>query len=287
MSIVLTTSEPDGANGWYLNPVAVKPEATDASPVIELRCALDPATQPAAFDDLPEEICPFLFGADVSTDGDHAFYAAAMDLWGNKSAVVSADFRIDATPPLITCPVDGPFLLHSGEHTVGPAGVDAAVSGLDEAASTLSGTIATDGIGPHTLTFTAFDLAGNSAGQECTYDVIYDFGGFYPPVEPVPALNAAKGGSAVPLKFSLGGDQGLNVIAAGYPTSQQVKCTTLEPVGQASPIKPAGQSGLSYAAGNGWYSYVGKTDKGWAGTCRVLTLQLDDATQYLAYFQFK
>ena len=135
MSIVLNPSEPDGANGWYLNPVAVKPEATDASPVIELRCALDPSSPPAAFDDLPEEICPFLGGAPVSADGPHTFYAAAVDLWGNKSAVVVADFQIDATPPVITCPAAGQFLLHSGEHTVGPAGVDASVSGLDEAST--------------------------------------------------------------------------------------------------------------------------------------------------------
>jgi hypothetical protein len=265
----------------------VKPEATDASPVIELRCALDPSSPPAAFDDLPEEICPFLGGAPVSADGPHTFYAAAVDLWGNKSAVVSADFHIDATPPVITCPVDGPFLLHSGEHTVGPAGVDASLSGLDQAASTLSGTIGTDSIGPQTLAFTASDLAGNSASQECTYDVIYDFGGFYPPVEPVPTLNAAKGGSAVPLKFSLGGDQGLNVIAPGYPASQAVNCDTHQPAGDLEPAEGPGQSGLSYAAGNGWYHYGWKTDKAWAGTCRMLVIQLIDGTEHLATFNFR
>ena len=286
-TIELTPATPDGASGWYRSPVTVKPQASDASLVIDLRCALDPASSPAAFDDLPEEICPFLGGAPVTTDGEHTFYAAAMDIWGNRGEPVSTGFQIDATPPVLTCPAAGPFLLHSGDQPVGPAGVDASVSGLDEAASTLTGIITTESVGPQTLAFTAFDLAGNSASRDCTYAVIYDFGGFYPPVEPAPALNMAKAGQSVPLKFSLGSDQGLNVIAAGYPTSQQVKCTTLEPVGQASPIKPAGQSGLSYAAGNGWYSYVGKTDKGWAGTCRVLTLQLDDATQHPAYFQFK
>jgi hypothetical protein len=57
--------------------------------------------------------------------------------------------------------------------------VDASVSGLDEAASTLSGTVRTDSIGTQTLTFTAVDVAGNSASQECTCAVIYDFGGFF------------------------------------------------------------------------------------------------------------
>jgi hypothetical protein len=70
---------------------------------------------------------------------------------GNKSAPVSKGFQVDATPPVLTCPAAGPFLLHSGEHSVGPAGVDASVSGLNEAASTLSGAVTTESVGLKTL----------------------------------------------------------------------------------------------------------------------------------------
>jgi hypothetical protein len=77
------------------------------------------------------------------------------------------------------------------------------------------------------------------------------------------------------------------VIARGYPASQAVDCETLEPHGSLEPTERPGGSGLSCAAGNGWYSYGWKTSKEWAGTCRVLTLQLDDATQHQAYFQLK
>jgi hypothetical protein len=286
-TIELTPAEPDGANGWYRSPVTVTPQAEDASLVIDLRCALDPAGPPAAFDDLPDEACPFLGGAPVSAEGRHTFYAAAMDIWGNKSAPVSAGFKIDATPPVITCPAAGPFLLGSGEQPVGPAGVDASVSGLDEAASTLTGVVTTESAGPKTLTLTATDLAGNSGSQDCTTNVIYDFGGFYPPVEPAPALNTAKAGSAIPLKFSLAGDQGLDVIADGYPASQAVDCETLETNGSLEPAEPPGQSGLSYAAENGGYSYGWKTSKEWAGTCRALVLRLVDGTDHPAYFRFK
>jgi hypothetical protein len=285
--IVLTPAAPDGVNGWYRSPVTVSPQASDASPVIDLRCALDPAVAPTAFDDLPQEICPFLGGAPVTSDGQHTFYAAAMDIWGNKSTPVSREFQIDASPPVLTCPAAGPFLLHSGEHTVGPAGVDASVSGLDEAASTLSGTVTTERVGPKTLTFTAVDLAGNSASQECSYKVIFDFGGFYPPVESAPTLNMVKAGQAAPLKFSLAGDQGLDVIAAGYPASRPVQCVTLEPAGPLVATQPPGNSGLRYAAGNGEYVYVWKTDKAWVSTCRLLLLRLVDGTEHKAYFQFK
>jgi predicted outer membrane repeat protein len=102
VAIELTPATPDGANGWYRSPVTVQPRASDASPVVELRCVLDPAGPPAAFDDLPEENCPFLFGDQVAAEGRHTFYAAAMDVWGNKSAPVSASFKIDTPPPGLT-----------------------------------------------------------------------------------------------------------------------------------------------------------------------------------------
>jgi predicted outer membrane repeat protein len=286
--IDLDPAAADGANGWFRSPVTINPKVLDESPVIGLRCTLDPEVVPTTYDELPDELCPFLGAAQpVSADGEHAFYAAAMDLWGNKSAVVSAAFKIDATPPVLTCPVAGPFLLGSGDQPVGPAAVDASVSSLDEAASTLSGIVTTENVGPKTLTFTAVDLAGNSASRECTYAVIYAFDGFYPPVEPAPALNDAKAGQAIPLKFSLAGDQGLDIIAEGYPASQPVECATLEPAGPLVATQPPGNSGLRYAAGNGGYVYVWKTDKAWAGMCRALVLLLVDGTDHPAYFQFK
>lgn len=287
ISIFFSPDTPDGSNGWYRSPVAVRPLASDASLVIDLRCALNPQVVPQTYDDLPETLCPFLYGAQISTDGEHAFYAAAMDIWGNKSAVASAGFRIDATPPVITCPADGPFLLHSGMHAIGPASVDAGISGLNEAASTLSGTITTDNVGPQTLTFTASDLAGNSATQECAYDVIYDFGGFYPPVKPAPALNNARAGQTIPLKFSLAGDHGLAVIAVGYPASQEINCRTHQQVGELEPAERPGKSGLSYAAGIDWYHYGWQTQKAWSGTCRALVIQLIDGTEHVAHFTFR
>ena len=147
--------------------------------------------------------------------------------------------------------------------------------------------VTTEAVGLKTLTFTAFDLAGNSSSQECSYNVIYDFGGYYPPVAAAPALNQAEAGSAIPLKFSLAGDQGLDILAAGFPTMQPVSCDRLEPIGDPSATKPAGNSGLNYDPETGWYNYVWKTGKHLAGTCQALTLQLIDGTQHIAYFKFQ
>jgi hypothetical protein len=48
-------------------------------------------------------------------------------------------------------------------------------------------------------------------------------------------LNVVKAGSAVPVKFSLGGNQGLNIFASGYPISVPIVCGSnaeLDPVEQ-------------------------------------------------------
>ncbi len=111
------------------------------------------------------------------------------------------------------------------------------------------------------------------------------FSGFFPPVDNPPAVNTAKAGSAVPLKFSVGGDFGLNIFENGYPQSVQIDCGTLEPLGSAMPTVNPGGNGLSF--GRNQYNYVWKTDKAWGGTCRQLTIKLFDGTVQVANFKFK
>ena len=111
--------------------------------------------------------------------------------------------------------------------------------------------------------------------------------GLYPPVEAEPALNTVKAGSGVPLKFSLGGDYGLDVLDLNSPASQPLDCTLLNPSGELAPTRSAGGTGLSYDSASGQYTYVWKTDKAWAGMCRALSLQLADGTEHRVAFQFK
>lgn len=47
--------------------------------------------------------------------------------------------------------------------------------------------------------------------------VPYDFGGFEQPVEGRPTVNVVNAGRAVPIKFSLGGDHGLEIFDPGHP----------------------------------------------------------------------
>ena len=60
--------------------------------------------------------------------------------------------------------------------------------------------------------------------------VAYSFTGFFSPVDNLPTFNSFKAGSAVPVKFSLAGDQGLGIVAADYPKSETIACNSTAPV---------------------------------------------------------
>ena len=121
-----------------------------------------------------------------------------------------------------------------------------------------------------------------------TGTVRYDWTGFFRPVDNPPTLNAAKAGRAIPVKFSLNGYQGLEeIFATGYPNSYKINCDTIDSLNELENTVTAGDSSLSYDAGDDQYTYVWKTDEGWAGTCRKLVILLNDGTSHEAYFTFK
>jgi probable HAF family extracellular repeat protein len=137
-------------------------------------------------------------------------------------------------------------------------------------------------------------LSGQSAGMTAIrWDVsltpatsTFAFTGFFAPIQNLPVVNRAKAGQGIPVKFSLGGDQGLNIFAPNYPASQQIACDGTAPVDEVEATVAAGGSSLSYDAVTGVYSYVWKSDASWAGTCRSLTVRLTDGTERSAHFRF-
>ncbi len=117
---------------------------------------------------------------------------------------------------------------------------------------------------------------------------IYEWEGFFRPIDNgVGVFNVVKAGRAIPVKFSLGGDQGLKIFEVGYPKSTPIVC----PAG--ADVTPdeiatvtAGGSNLSYDAADGQYTYVWKTNEDWTG-CRQLIVKLVDGTSHYANFKFK
>jgi len=117
----------------------------------------------------------------------------------------------------------------------------------------------------------------------------YNFIGFLPPVDNLPIFNVVKAGSAIPVKFSLSGYQGLDIFAAGYPRSSKISCSESDSINDIDEEEnvTAGGSTLNYDSITDQYIYVWKTNKSWAGTCRKLIVQLNDGTFHEAYFKFK
>ena len=115
----------------------------------------------------------------------------------------------------------------------------------------------------------------------------FSFTGFLAPVDNPSTVNLVKAGAAVPVKFRLGGNQGLEILAFGSPGSRVFQCVpdaVLDPIYDTA--SAAGGSGLSYDAMTQTYTYVWKTDKAWANSCREFRLVLSDATVHTAWFQF-
>jgi hypothetical protein len=95
--------------------------------------------------------------------------------------------------------------------------------------------------------------------------------------------NKVRAGSAVAVKFSLGGDKGLGIFADGYPRLRTISCDSEAPMDTIEQTVSASSSGLSYDASSDQYTYVWKTHKSWTG-CRQLEMVLKDGSLHEANF---
>jgi hypothetical protein len=116
--------------------------------------------------------------------------------------------------------------------------------------------------------------------------VMDPFTGFFQPVDNLPTVNTLKAGSAVPVKFTLGTNLGLGILAAGSPGVHAVSCSTGEPTDAIEQTVTAGASSLQYDPSSNQYTYVWKTDKTWAGTCRQFDVMLNNGSTHSAMFKF-
>lgn len=198
---------------------------------------------------------------------------------------------LDATAPTITIttPANGAqYILGSTVHAdyscddPGGSGVATCAGPVADGAP-----IDTASVGAKSFTVNATDNAGNPSSSTHTYTVVYDFEGFFSPVDNLPVLNSVKAGSSVPVRFSLNGDQGLSIFAAGYPKSETIACDSTAPVDGVEETVSAGSTGLTYDASLDEYRYVWRTSRPWTGTCRQLVVKLADGNSYRANFKLK
>jgi len=139
---------------------------------------------------------------------------------------------------------------------------------------------------PGVLTLRPDEVDYGHAEAHATLVLAWPFSGFFQPVDNPPTVNVVNAGSAVPVKFSLGGDRGLGILAGGAPSVATVSCPGAAALDLIETTVAATTSGLKYDAATKQYTYVWKTSKGSSG-CRQLTVKLVDGTEHVALFKFK
>jgi hypothetical protein len=209
---------------------------------------------------------------------------------GNTATVTTTLTVADQTDPVISCPTDIEVFLPPNSPDTSVVVTYPAATATDNCSSSptityshASGSVFP--VGTTQVTVTATDAAGNDS--TCTFNVHvrYNFTGFFSPVSNPPTLNAVNAGRAVPVKFSLSGDKGLDIFAANNPYSVSLGCDTNDPGVDVAETLNAGGSSLSFSGDQ--YIYVWKTQSSWAGTCRQLIITLNDGTVHTANFKFK
>jgi uncharacterized repeat protein (TIGR01451 family) len=218
---------------------------------------------------------------------------SATDSHNNTGTATQTVTVIDNTPPTISCPANITVTLPLNSTATSMVVNYTAPVGTDNcpgATTTRTAGLASGAsfpVGPTINTFRVTDASGNFAECPFTVTVLYNFTGFFPPVGNPPILNVVNAGRAIPVKFSLSGNKGLNIFAVGFPVSGVIVCDANAPPVDITQTVTAGNSSLSYDPGADQYIYVWKTDASWAGTCRQLIVTLNDGSIHVANFKFR
>ena len=222
----------------------------------------------------------------------------AYDVAGNSASDGVTDVDVDLTAPtisIVTPPAGANYALNQA------VAADYSCTDVTSGPPSCTGNVAnslnidTSSVGAKSFTVNAEDQAGNTATQTNGYNVSYVFSGFFQPVDNY-AVNSAKAGQAIPVKWRLTDASGAGIsdpgsfrsvssvmgngACGGYPTDLIEEYA-------------AGSSGLQYL-GDGYWQFNWKTPMSYAGQCRTMRLYLNDGTTSgpgaiykTASFQFK
>ena len=256
-----------GSGGWYTTAVTVNA----SGPAGRYSVVVDGSSVGTA-------------PATVVAEGVHTVVLVGSD----ASRHVLPNLKIDTVAPTLafTSPVGGVFRVNgpgafAAVCTDGPVGSGVA-SGCPS-----SGTVNTTVPGPGTVSATVTDVAGNSSRVGLPYTVTWSFAGFFSPVSNT-AVNAAKAGSTVPVKFSLQDATGFVGALTNVSTIdwQRYTCVSGAPVSYVA-LYDTALSTLKYDATANQYVYTWKTTAPLAGTCQRFVLTLKDGTDHVALFAFR
>ena len=179
----------------------------------------------------------------------------------------------------------------------GPANGSSHYFGSVPAAPTCSGSDTLSGLdtcivtgystlnGPHTVTATATDKAGNTSTTSAAYTVLaWTLKGFYQPTDMSGIINTVKNGSTVPLKFEIfAGPTELTNLSA---VLQPLKAVPSTCAGATDDIEMVSTGATSLRYEGGQFLYNWQTPKK-ANSCYVVTVTAADGTSLSATSKLK
>jgi hypothetical protein len=207
---------------------------------------------------------------------------AVCDAFGN-CATTTTDVGIDTTGPDIT--ITDVVAGHKYPLGTGPTPACVATdsgSGVATGCHTRVSGGNANGVGTFTVTATATDRLGNTTTETLQYRVVYQWGGFFQPIDdPVRQADADvsvfKAGSGIPVRFALTGPDGQVIRPVSAPTwlTPTKGAATSLPVDETVHSLP-GDSGLTYRFTDDRWQYNWRTDGEQAEFYWRIGVRLDD-----------
>ena len=219
------------------------------------------------------------FSKDISQEGTAVTISSGTvtDLAGNVATAITSSpaYKIDKTAPTLNPTVSPNPVVLNGTATANPGASDPNTYGSG-IASASCGPVDTSTAGPHSVSCSATDNAGNSNNASAQYSVAFKFVGFSAPVDNNNVLNSAKAGQAIPLKWQLLDANNVPVtnLAGVKVTVASLSCslgTTTDLLEEYA----AGSSGLQNLGG-GYYQFNWKSPTTYANSCKTLHLDLGE-----------
>jgi DNA-binding beta-propeller fold protein YncE len=225
---------------------------------------------------------------DVATDGTLAVKADPAPANFRPQAVVAVKPRDEQAPTIdLATPADGAEYEQDAAVAVDYTCADEGGSGFASCTGDVpdGDPLDTSTPGSHDFTVVARDGEGHETTVTHSYTVTeppptappaepsLDFRGFFGPIHQGSVVHA---GDTIPIVFSLGGDRGLDVLAAGSPSSVQTDCDHPGTPTGGDPASSQSGRGLRFHSWTGHYVFTWQTRKAWSGTCRTFVLGLRD-----------